>query len=162
MNEEEFAIKVAEKYRQVFNEDYLCSASRNNRDGSARNDFISPQKLVRTLSAAHAVLIALDFLGVCEKRYNCDQAIIFLYLYKKIVFRSERRRQACSSAEELAQIMSSHENDLALLRATVEEWKSRKELIPSLASMHWLTSVSLFFQQDDKFNGKKVLHGKDD
>ncbi len=155
-DDQNFAVSVADKYRQTFNVDFCQDGSPFRRDGSQKNSFITNDKLIRCLSCQHAVYTALTFLDIDVLNFESQNAIIFLYVYKQIILRTERRRQRCSSYADLAIVNQNHEKDVNSLLEAIGRWKKRnKDQLPNGNS--WICSVMWFFQQEEMFNFRTAL-----
>ena len=158
-DDQKFAVCVSDKYRQTFNLDFCQDGSAFRRDGSQKKSYISNDNLIRWLSCQHAVFSTLAFLEIDGSNFEPQHAIIFLFVYKQIIIRTERRRQCCLSDEELITVNQNHESDVKQLLETVQRWKNRnKDQLPDGNS--WLCSVMWFFQQEEPFKFRTALFYK--
>ena len=155
MDEQKFAIVVADKYRQTFDFDFCQDGNSFLWNGNQPKKFISEENLIRTLSCADAVLTALEFLAISNHYYQPQHAIVLLFLYKQIIFRTDRKRLHCQTQAELEKIGQEHIADLAALKQFIHETKRSSEILPT--NLDWLASALWFFQQDKPFNFNKAI-----
>lgn len=155
MDVQQFALSVTDTYRQTFNCDFCQDGTAFNSQGMQKKEFISPEKLIRSLSCSHAVLSVLEFLEINSQFYSSQQASLFLFIYKQILFRTERRRKRCESFKKLAEIGTQHFADLQALQQAIKAYKRNAFSLPF--ALDCVSLIMWFFQQEKSFDFKKAL-----